>query len=133
MTNQGNEQKLDSRRNFLKKSTMVSVGVAAGTVLSACSPKEAVAGKDAVKWDKEVDVLVVGSGTVVAAAIAAKDAGAEKVLIIEKAESFGGTSAMSGGGMWIPCNYAMKEKGLEDNREDALKYMTSDHGWPVDR
>ncbi len=112
---------------------MVSVGVAAGTVLSACSPKEAVAGKDAVKWDKEVDVLVVGSGTVVAAAIAAKDAGAEKVLIIEKAESFGGTSAMSGGGMWLPNNYAMKEKGLEDNREDALQVHESDHGWPVDR
>jgi len=125
MNTQENEKKLDSRRNFLKKSALMSVGVTAGAALTACSGQQAVAGKETVKWDKEVDVLVVGSGTVAMAAIAAKDAGAEKVLIIEKGPAFGGTSALSGGGMWIPCNYVMAEKGLEDNREDAYKYMVA--------
>lgn len=121
---QENEQKLDSRRNFLRKSAMVSVGVTAAAALSACSGNNpAAAGKSDIQWDKEVDVLVVGSGTVAMAAVAARDAGAEKVLIIEKGPGFGGTSALSGGGMWIPNNFVMKEQGYEDNREDAFKYM----------
>lgn len=124
MSKQENEQKLDSRRNFLRKSAMVGVGATASAALAACSGS-AVAGKESVKFDKEVDVLVVGSGTVAVAAIAAKDAGAEKVLIIEKGPGFGGTSALSGGGMWIPNNYAMKEQGLEDTREDAYLFLST--------
>lgn len=123
MRNQEKEQKLDSRRNFLKKSAMMGVGVAAGTALTACAPNQAAAGKTAMKWDKEVDVLVIGSGTVAIAAVSAKDAGAEKVLVIEKGPAFGGTTAISGGGMWIPVNYLEKEEGIEDNRDDAFKYM----------
>ena len=76
-----------------------------------------------LKWDKEVDVVVVGSGTVAIAAIAAKDAGAESVLILEKGPVFGGTSSLSGGTFWIPVNYVMAANGLEDNREDAIKYL----------
>ena len=118
-----NEPKLVSRRNFLKKSAMISVGAVATAALSSCAPKSSTGSGAAVEWDKEVDVLVVGSGTVAMAAIAAKDAGAESVLIIEKGPGFGGTSALSGGGLWLPNNYAMKEAGLEDNREDAYKFM----------
>jgi succinate dehydrogenase/fumarate reductase flavoprotein subunit len=66
---------------------------------------------------------VVGSGTVAFAALAAKDAGVENVLIIEKASVFGGTSALSGGGFWIPNNYTMKELGIEDSREKAITYL----------
>lgn len=114
---------LVSRRGFLKKTALLGVGLAATGGIAACAPAGAPAKEEDVKWDKEVDVLVVGSGTVVMAALAAKDAGAESVLIIEKSLAFGGTSALSGGGFYIPMNYAMKEEGIEDNREDAFKYM----------
>ncbi len=117
------EPQLVSRRSFLQKTALMGVGAVAGTTLASCAPKTAGSTKAKIEWEKEVDVLVVGSGTVATAAIAAKDAGAESVLIIEKGPGFGGTSALSGGGLWIPNNYAMKEIGLEDSREDAYKYM----------
>ena len=121
MSEKENTQNLVSRRSFLKKTAMVGVGLAAAGSLPACAPK--TAGAAEVKWDKEVDVVVVGSGTVAIAAIAAKDAGAESVLILEKGPVFGGTSSLSGGTFWIPVNYVMAANGIEDNREDAIKYL----------
>ncbi|PKO15220.1 MAG: FAD-binding dehydrogenase [Chloroflexi bacterium HGW-Chloroflexi-10] len=112
---------LVSRRGFLKKTALLGAGLAATGSMVACAPADGTS--ETIKWDKEVDVVVVGSGTVAIAAIAAKDAGAESVLILEKGPAFGGTSALSGGGFWIPMNYPMAAEGLEDNREDAYKYM----------
>jgi len=74
-------------------------------------------------WDREVDVLVVGSGgAAMTAATLAHDGGAE-VLLIEKAEVFGGTTGISGGVMWIPQNGHMEKAGFTDTREDALAYI----------
>jgi succinate dehydrogenase/fumarate reductase flavoprotein subunit len=114
---------LVSRRGFLKKTAMLGAGLAATGGIVACSPAGATTAGEDIKWDKEVDVVVVGSGTVVMAALAAKDAGAESVLILEKNIAFGGTSALSGGIFWIPLNYPAKAEGFEDNREDAYKYL----------
>ncbi len=74
-------------------------------------------------WDRLVDVIVVGSGgAAMTAATLAHDGGAE-VLLVEKAEKFGGTTGISGGVMWIPRNDHMAEAGIEDTREDALTYI----------
>lgn len=74
-------------------------------------------------WDEEVDVLVVGSGAGgMTAAIAAADAHG-RVLIIEKSSEYGGTSATSGGGIWIPNSPLGKIEGLEDSEEDAFSYI----------
>lgn len=74
-------------------------------------------------WDREVDVLVVGSGAGgLAAAIAAADAHGE-VLVVEKASEFGGTSATSGGGIWIPNSPLARAAGLEDSEEEAFSYL----------
>jgi 3-oxosteroid 1-dehydrogenase len=74
-------------------------------------------------WDHEVDLLVVGSGAgAQTTAIVAKDRGAD-VLMIEKGEQFGGSSAMSGGGLWIPNNHIAKASGVDDNEDDAWKYL----------
>jgi 3-oxosteroid 1-dehydrogenase len=67
-------------------------------------------------------VLVVGSGgAALVAAIRAHDAGA-RVRILERSQYVGGTTAVSGGGMWIPCNHHMAEVGATDSREEALAY-----------
>lgn len=70
-----------------------------------------------------VDIVVVGSGAgALTAALTAAIHGAS-VLVLEKAARFGGTSASSGGGLWIPINHLMLAGGVDDNREDALRYL----------
>ncbi len=68
-------------------------------------------------------VVIVGSGSAgFTAAIAAKEAGLEP-LIVESTDKLGGSSAMSGGGAWIPNNPLMLRAGVHDSYEDARKYM----------
>ena len=72
---------------------------------------------------ESVDIVVVGSGAgALTAALTAAIQGAS-VVVLEKAPRFGGTSASSGGGLWIPINHLMLAGGVEDNREDALRYL----------
>ena len=71
----------------------------------------------------EVDVLVVGSGAgALTAALTAAELGLD-VLVIEKGHLWGGTSASSGGTLWIPCSRHMREAGLEDTPEEAFEYV----------
>lgn len=73
--------------------------------------------------DETFDFVIVGSGGgSMCAALAAKAMGFEP-LILEKTELFGGTTARSGGIMWIPNNRFMKEEGVEDSVEQAMTYM----------
>jgi succinate dehydrogenase/fumarate reductase flavoprotein subunit len=69
------------------------------------------------------DVIVVGSGSAgMTAAIVAARLGRD-VLLVEKAAVFGGATAWSGGGAWIPNNHLMSQLGLNDTREGARKYI----------
>ena len=75
------------------------------------------------KWDEVVDVIVMGSGgAALVAATLAHDGGA-KVVVLEKADMIGGTTAVSGGVMWLPNNHYMPEAGIPDSRDDALAYL----------
>ena len=68
-------------------------------------------------------VIVVGSGSAaMTAALAAKEAGLDP-MIIESTGLVGGSSAMSGGGLWIPNNPLMLKAGVHDTYEDARMYM----------
>ena len=61
-----------------------------------------------------VDVVVVGAGGAgMCAALAASQQGLNTVLI-EKSAYFGGSTARSGGGVWMPANYALREAGQTD-------------------
>jgi 3-oxosteroid 1-dehydrogenase len=72
----------------------------------------------------EWDVLVVGSGMAgLSAALFLHDAG-RSVAILEAAESGGGTTWKSGGGMWIPDNHLMHALGLSDDRDAVLRLMS---------
>jgi succinate dehydrogenase/fumarate reductase flavoprotein subunit len=71
----------------------------------------------------ETDVLILGTGGAgLAAALAASHGGA-RVTVVEKASKAGGTTAVSGGVIWVPVNHRMKEIGLEDSRAEALGYI----------
>ncbi len=77
-----------------------------------------------MNWDREVDVLVVGTGNGgLTAAVCNWEMGTKDVLIIEKQDKVGGTSATSGGGIWIPNSHYAKEAGAEDNLQDAKSYL----------
>ncbi|GAA4880509.1 FAD-binding protein [Saccharopolyspora cebuensis] len=74
-------------------------------------------------WDHEVDFLVVGSGGGgMAAALSAADAGMS-ALVVEKAPHFGGSTALSGGGIWIPNNPTLLAAGLHDTRDSIRAYL----------
>jgi len=70
------------------------------------------------------DVIVVGSGASgLTAALAVASKGAS-VAVLERGERFGGSSALSGGQLWIPNNRYQKEAGVEDSPSLARMYLT---------
>jgi succinate dehydrogenase/fumarate reductase flavoprotein subunit len=74
-------------------------------------------------WDEQADVVVVGSGgAALCAATLAAHAGAS-VCVVEKADMIGGTTAVSGGVIWVPRNHHMLAAGMSDSREEALAYV----------
>jgi 3-oxosteroid 1-dehydrogenase len=76
--------------------------------------------------DDAFDVVVLGSGgAALVAALSAFDHGAENVVIVEKSGMVGGTTAMSGGMLWIPLNHHSVEAGIHDSRELVVDYLDS--------
>ncbi len=71
------------------------------------------------------DLVVLGSGAAgLAAAVTASVCGAS-VLVIEKTDRLGGTSALSGGEIWIPCSEQARQAGVQDSADEALRYLRS--------
>ena len=76
-----------------------------------------------ITWDDTVDVVIVGSGGGgMVAALTAHEAGAS-ALVLEKQERIGGSTAMSGGIVWIPNNPVMRAAGAADSYEDAMVHF----------
>ncbi|MGW6205025.1 FAD-binding protein [Streptomyces sp. NPDC055089] len=74
-------------------------------------------------WDEEFDFVVVGSGGGgMAAALTAADSGLSTV-VVEKGAMYGGTTGISGGGIWIPNNPTLKARGHDDSRESVRRYL----------
>ncbi len=71
----------------------------------------------------EFDVVVVGAGAAgMTAALTAAHRGL-RVLVVEKAARFGGSTARSGGGVWIPGNNVLQRDGVQDTPEQAAEYL----------
>src|ERR1700704_2371819 len=77
----------------------------------------------AVSDSYDVVVIGAGAGGMTAAAVAAAEG--LSVLVIERTEFFGGTTAWSGGMVWIPVNGKMTQAGLPDSPSDAAHYLAS--------
>ena len=109
------KDKLVNRRKFLGGSAAAGAAVAAGGLMAGPAKAEGIP----PKWDKEVDVVIVGTGHAgLAAAITAADAGA-KVVILEKMkkEFEGGNSKVSGNMWWTPTDLPQAIQYIE-----ALSY-----------
>ncbi|POR35732.1 hypothetical protein TPAR_04052 [Tolypocladium paradoxum] len=72
---------------------------------------------------EETDVLIIGSGAGALTAALRSKARRLRVIVVEKERTLGGASAISGGGLWIPCNPVSKAAGVVDSKSDALKYF----------
>ncbi len=74
-------------------------------------------------WDHEFDFVVVGSGGGgMTAALTAQAAGLSTV-VLEKGKKYGGSTGISGGGIWIPNNPTLRAKGHNDSRESIRRYL----------
>jgi succinate dehydrogenase/fumarate reductase flavoprotein subunit len=114
MKHKGSKEKNFTRRDFIK-TTSLGIGAASIVGLNA-EPAISRETASTIKWDKETDVLIAGTGFAgLASAITAHDAGA-KVLILEKAprEREGGNSKVSGNMWWTPTDV-----------DEAVKYITA--------
>lgn len=105
-----------TRRGFVAAAS--AAGLAAAARCAGAAPASATG--DAA-WDESYDVVVVGSGTAIVAGLTAAKNGA-KTLLVEKSDIIGGTSAMSGGGFWLPGNKLEVQEGIEADEEPGIQY-----------
>ena len=108
---------LFKRRDFFLKSLIGLIGT--GFLLSS---KKQFKDNNNFKWHGETDVVVIGAGTGLVGAIVALKKGL-RVVVLEKASSPGGTTAISGGVAWVPNNHVMKREGFTDSKANSLKYL----------
>jgi len=84
-------------------------------------------------WTEEVDFVVIGSGAgSFCAGLALRDLG-KSVLVLEKTELVGGSTAMSGGVLWVPNHPLQARAGVPDSPEQARAYLDAavgDNGGP---
>jgi hypothetical protein len=108
-------------RGLTRRQLLAGAGAAAASagVISLASRDAAAA----FNWHHETDILVVGSGVGAATAALTAHGNGDSVIMIEKASFLGGTSIKSAGVLWIPNNFTLKERGIEDNRDDCIRYQ----------
>jgi FAD binding domain len=113
-----------SRRRFLRKGGTAGLGGAAALAGVTATSAEA-----AIKWDREADVVVIGSGAAgMPAALAAREAGAS-VLVVEKNFDVGGRGIMSGGQVQLGCGNPMQvAAGAKDSPDQFFLDWTGSEG-----
>ena len=117
-----------SRKQFV-------AGAAAATALAGiaqvASAEEARPDWMPEAWDRECDVVVVGTGSIISAALRADTLGLD-VLVLEKHPTwFGGTTAFSGGGMSCPNSTQALALGNREIPRDQLMWAETPEGNPI--
>jgi 3-oxosteroid 1-dehydrogenase len=117
-TRQETEQSVSgSRRDFLK----VGVASTAAATFGAITLESLAA--QGLSFDAEYDIVVAGGGGGgLPVSLFSRWLG-NRVLILEKAATMGGTSFKAAYWYWVPNNMAMRKAGMEDPKPDFLKYV----------
>jgi 3-oxosteroid 1-dehydrogenase len=111
----------EKKKGFTRRQVLTGGGAALASVAlvsPGCAREEA-----AVKWDHKTDILVIGSGVGAATAALTAHENGDAALLIEKAGFPGGTSGKSAGVLWIPNNFTLREKGIEDKKKHCIRYL----------
>ena len=83
---------------------------------------------DTPHWNTDVDAVVVGSGAAgLAAALTARAEGLD-VLVVEKTDRIGGSTAISGGALWLPLNDQTEAAGHPDTHDRVWSYLNQTVG-----
>jgi succinate dehydrogenase/fumarate reductase flavoprotein subunit len=117
-----------SRRDLIKKATGFGAAAATGSVVSS-APALAQAVPGPARWDREADVVVIGSGaTGMPAAIVAREAGSS-VIIVEAEADIGGHAICSGANIPLGGGTSVQKKaGIEDSPDLVFRDLTD---WSV--
>lgn len=83
---------------------------------------------DETAFDELADFVIVGSGGGSMAAALYLDSIGKRPLILEKTDKFGGSTAMSGGVLWVPNNHLLARDGIADSHEAGRRYMDATVG-----
>jgi succinate dehydrogenase/fumarate reductase flavoprotein subunit len=75
------------------------------------------------EFDTTVDVLVVGSGGGGMTAALTADAAGLDILVVEKSAHFGGSTALSGGGIWVPGAPSQRKSGYAPDPDGVFQYL----------
>lgn len=111
----------DFKQGLTRRQVLMGAGALTATLgaISLSSCKARVSGK----WDHEADIVVVGTGVGAATAALTAYENGDSVIMVEKAQFFGGTSSKSAGVLWIPNHFILRENGIDDKKEDCLEYL----------
>ncbi len=77
---------------------------------------------DPGRWDMEADIVVVGTGAAGSSAALFSHEDGARVIMLEKGRRYGGTTEKSGGILHMPNNSFMRDAGIKDERDDAIRY-----------
>lgn len=112
----------DRKPGLGRRQVLAGAGVAAAGL--AIGARGAAAQNSAnTTWDHETDVVCVGSGAAAGTAAVTAVSNGSKAIVVEKMPLLGGTTGKSGGVTWVPNNPIMRARGVEDRKEDCLRYM----------
>lgn len=117
----------DKRQGITRRQVLAGAGAVS---LGAITLSTSKAGSK-TSWDHETDILVVGSGVGAATAAVTAHENGDAVMVIEKAPILGGTSAKSAGVLWVPNNFTLKARGIDDKKKDCLNYLAR-YSYPED-
>jgi succinate dehydrogenase/fumarate reductase flavoprotein subunit len=101
----------------------VLMGAGAATAALGVTPFVTSKAHAAGQWDDEADIVVAGTGVGSCTAAVIAHENGDRVVMVEKAPIPGGTSAKSAGVLWIPNNFTLTAKGVDDRKEDCLNYL----------
>jgi hypothetical protein len=116
----GIASRLNRRRLLAGSGALVA---SMGAVSLGALTLDSVQAAESTTWDLETDILVVGSGAAGCAAAVTANQNGDEAMVVEKAPIAGGTAAKSAGVLWIPNNFTLKAKGIDDRKDDCVRYM----------